>query len=305
MDTQKNYSGVLYALAAYLSWGVLPLYWKILARIDALQILSSRVVFSLLFVWILLAFKKKPLWPRLLADTKRLRALLLSALLISANWGLYIWAVNSGHTVQASLGYYINPLFNVLLGLLFFKERLPAVQWIAFALALGGIILLTLFSGVFPWISFILALTFGLYGLAKKTVAVDSLEALGSETLLMTPFALGILFWQGSQGTGAFSISPLFSLLLVASGIVTAIPLFAFAQGAKRLPLSTLGFIQFVSPTLQLIMGVLLFKEPFPARNLIAFALVWSGLILYVLSGFGLNTLFAPKSHPSAGTNLR
>lgn len=286
MDKQKNYSGVLHALAAYSSWGLLPLYWKILSRIDALQILASRVLFSLIFVWILLALKKKPRWPRLLADPKRLRALLLSALLISANWGVYIWAVNSGHTVQASLGYYINPLFNVLLGLIFFKERLPAVQWIAFALALGGIILLTLFSGVFPWISLILALTFGLYGLAKKTVAVDSLEALGSETLLMTPFALGILFWQGSQGAGAFSISPLFTFMLVASGIVTAIPLFWFAQGAKRLPLSTLGFVQFVSPTLQLVMGVWLFKEPFPARNLIAFAFVWSGLILYVLSFF-------------------
>ncbi len=286
MNTRKNNSGVLYALAAYASWGMLPLYWKILSRIDALQILSSRVFFSLIFVWILLALKKKPLWPRLLADPKRLRALLLSAILISANWGVYIWAVNSGHTVQASLGYYINPLFNVLLGLIFFKERLPVVQWIAFGLALVGILLLTLFSGVFPWISLILALTFGLYGLAKKTVAVDSLEALGSETLLMTPFALGILCWQGSHGAGAFSVSPLFSVMLVASGIVTAIPLFWFAQGAKRLPLSTLGFVQFVSPTLQLIMGVLLFKEPFPARNLIAFAFVWSGLLLYVLSFF-------------------
>ncbi len=277
---------IIYALAAYALWGVLPLYWKYLSAVDAFQIMSCRIVFSLVFVWVVLAFRGAATWPRLLRDRKNFGALLLSSLLIGVNWLIYIGAVNSGHTVQASLGYYINPLVNVVLGMVFFKERLPRLQGAAFALAAAGVVVLAVFSGGLPWISLLLALSFALYGMAKKTVKIDPLSALAAETLLLLPVAAVILVVRHLQGAGAFAGPPLRSVVLVASGIITALPLYWFALGARRLPLSTLGFLQFVSPTMQLLSGVFLFGEAFPVRNLIAFGLVWAGLLLYLLSYF-------------------
>ncbi len=288
---------VLYALAAYTLWGVLPLYWKYLSAVDALQIMSCRILFSLIFVWILLALRRDAAWLRILKDRGKLGLLAVSSLLIAVNWLIYIWAVNSGHTVEASLGYYMNPLVNVFLGMLFFKERFPRIQWIAFFMAAVGVVVLAVFSGGIPWISLLLALSFALYGMAKKTVQIDTLTALAAETLILLPIAAVILVVRHAQGAGAFSGPPARSLVLAASGIITALPLYWFALGARRLPLSTLGFLQFVSPTLQLLSGVFLFGEAFPAPNLIAFGLVWSGLALYLLS-------YLPSPWPSGKDGL-
>ena len=284
MEHRHDSSGVAHALAAYTIWGILPLYWKYLSSVDFLQILSCRILFSLIFVWALLAARGNARWPRILRTAANLRSLALSTLLISVNWGVYIWAVNSGHTVQASLGYYMNPLVNVFLGLLFFNERMPRLQWVAFGLAAAGVLLLTVLSGTVPWISLTLAVSFGLYAMSKKRLRLDALEALGSETLIALPLAALILIAAQARGQGAFAGPPVRSLFLAASGIVTALPLYWFALGAKRLPLSAMGFLQFVSPTLQLAVGVFVFHEAFPARNLIAFALVWAGLAVYALA---------------------
>jgi len=284
IDEKTVPRGALFAFAAYGSWGLLPLFWKLLSAVESTQILACRIVFSLAFVWIILAMRGKAQWWKLLGDRKNRTALALSACFIALNWGMYIWAVNSSHTVEASLGYYINPLVNVFLGLIFFKERLRPIQWTAFAVAAVGVILMTIFSGVFPWISLGLALSFGLYGLAKKKIALTALESLASETLLLFPLAFGFLFLRQMQGTATFTASALQTVLLVSSGIITALPLLWFARAAQLLPLSTLGFIQFLSPTIQLALGVLVFGEAFPLRNFIAFGFVWAGVLLYSLS---------------------
>lgn len=284
IDEKTVSRGALFAFAAYGSWGLLPLFWKLLSAVESTQILACRIVFSLVFVWIILAMRGKAEWWKLLGDRKNLTALALSACFIALNWGMYIWAVNSSHTVEASLGYYINPLVNVFLGLIFFKERLRPIQWTAFVVAAVGVILMTIFSGVFPWISLGLALSFGLYGMAKKKIALTALESLASETLLLFPLAFGFLFFRQMQGSATFSASALQTVLLVASGIITALPLLWFARAAQLLPLSTLGFIQFLSPTIQLALGVLVFREAFPLRNFIAFGFVWAGVLLYSLS---------------------
>lgn len=276
--------GFAYAFAAYASWGLLPLFWKLLDDVDAIQILACRVIFSLILIWIVLALQGKANWPRLLADRRSRRSLFVSAAFITVNWGLYIWSVNSGHTVDASLGYYINPLVNVLLGLVFFRERLKPLQWVAFALAAAGVILLTVRTGGVPWIALTLAFTFGFYGFAKKAAGIDSLQALGAETLIIAPVAIAYLAFRHVAGAGAFQGPPLRSALLAASGLVTAVPLYWFARGAKLLPLSLMGFVQYVSPTLQLAAGVFIFGEAFPASRLTAFALVWAGLLAYSLS---------------------
>jgi chloramphenicol-sensitive protein RarD len=283
MDKETK-TGVWYALAAYLSWGFFPLFWKLLSGVDALQLLACRIVFSLLFVWILLAVRKEPGWPKILLNPKLLISLAASALLISINWGVYIGAVNSGHTVEASLGYYINPLVSVFLGLVFFKEKLKKAQWVAVALAVAGVIFIALKTTGRIWISLTLALSFGLYGLFKKKTNVDSLVGLASETLILSPLALGWLAFQGLSGKSAFSGGEIRIVLLAVSGVITALPLLWFALGARRLPLSLLGFIQFINPCMQLGIGVLVFHEPFTVNHAIAFALIWAALIVYTLS---------------------
>jgi chloramphenicol-sensitive protein RarD len=276
--------GLVSAFAAYLAWGLVPLYWKLLQSVESLQILCCRVLFSLILVWVLLALKKNAGWPAVLRDRKKFLSLLVSSLLIGVNWGLYIWAVNSGHTVESSLGYYINPLVNVFLGLVFFRERLSPLQWLAVAFAFAGVLIASIASGVFPWISLILALTFGLYGFAKKRLEIDSLVALGSETLILAPIALAFLLFRGGQGRlDLFASVPMFALLAFA-GVITTLPLLWFSTGARRLPLSTLGFVQYLSPTIQLALGVFIFREDFPPARIIAFAFVWLGLAAYTVS---------------------
>jgi chloramphenicol-sensitive protein RarD len=285
--------GVLYALAAYGAWGLFPLYWKALSLIEPVQILACRVLFSLILVWIILAAQKRADWPRILGNKKVLARLLCSATLIGVNWGFYIWAVNSGHTVDASLGYYINPLVNIVLGLVFFKERLNLLQWVAVALASAGVLVLSLGAGSFPWIAIVLGFSFGLYGLTKKNLPVDPLSALGAETLILAPLAAAWLLFRALAGQGAFAVAatgglPAGStgsiLLLIGSGLATTFPLLWFAIAAGRLPLSAMGFIQFVSPSIQLLIGVFLFKERFGPERWAGFIPVWAALSLYLAS---------------------
>ncbi|MDR0638373.1 MAG: EamA family transporter RarD [Spirochaetaceae bacterium] len=278
--------GSLFALFAYLLWGVFPSYWKLLSPVDSLHILAARIVFSLVFVGVLLIVKKNTAWLAHFRDKKKRGRIFVSAALVTINWGVYIFAVNSGHTVEASLGYFINPLISIVLGLFIFRERLKPLQWAAFALAAAGVALLTAFSGRFPFIALALALSFAFYGLAKKTLSFDALEALAAETFASIPFAVILLFIPAAGLSYLGTLPWPIALCLVLAGPVTALPLIFFAKGARLIPLSTLGFVQFVNPILQFLSGVVLFRETFPPRNLLCFALIWAAAILYCVSFF-------------------
>ena len=284
--------GVFFAISAYLMWGIFPLYWKTLAGINSMHILGFRIIFSLILVGGILFARKNTSWFRFYKDSRKGILLVLAGLVITVNWGLYIWAVNSGHTIEASIGYYINPLVSIVLGLCFFREKLKPLQWIAFGIAMIGILILTLFSGAPPWIPLGLALSFGFYGLLKKAVDLAALESLGAETLIASPLGLLLLFLplaaggqDGGQGLSYLSKLPVPTLLLLlGTGAVTTLPLYFFAKGTRLLPLSTMGFIQFVAPTLTFLEGVFVFRESFPPRNLLVFGCIWAAVILYIVS---------------------
>ena len=279
-------AGTLYALAAFIIWGLLPAYWKLLQQVPASEILAHRIFWSFVFVSAILLFKGQ--WTHILrplADKRQRVGMLLSTVLISFNWFIYIWAVNSSHIVEASLGYYINPLFCVFLGVVVFRERLNGWEILSIGLAAVGVIFLTVKYGRIPWIALGLAFTFGLYGLAKKLVPVGPLAALGLETLLVSPLCLLYLGLRGYQGTGAFgTISLPVTLLLALAGVVTALPLLWFAQAAKRIPLSRVGFIQYLAPTIALLLGVLVYNEAFTRSHLISFGCIWCALLIYSAS---------------------
>jgi chloramphenicol-sensitive protein RarD len=276
--------GVLYAFTANVIWGTVPLYWKLFPAVSPLRILAFRILYSCLIVGIFLVCRKDTVWLTIIKDFKKGWPVFLSAGVISFNWGVYIWAVNTNHIIESSLGYYIQPLVYILLGLLFFRERLPPLQWTAFGFAAAGVLLLTFFSGAFPWISLILAISFSVYGLLKKSLKFDALNALGAETLIASPLAMVLLFLP-IQGTIQESgLSLLVLLALLPSGLITSLPLYFFARGTKLLPLSTVGFIQFVSPTLMFFVGVFVFAEPFPVKNIIAFGFIWASVVLYSVS---------------------
>jgi chloramphenicol-sensitive protein RarD len=274
--------GILYEIFSYTFWGFMPVYWRLLAFASPLRILGCRIAFALLFTALALFIRGNKTWLALLSDPEKRRVTILSGIAITLNWGIYIWAVNRGHTIEASLGYYINPLVSVLLALFFLRERLTILQWTAFGFAALGVLLVTIFSGVFPWISLFLALTFGLYGLIKKKNRAGSLEALGAETLAVLPLGLALIIFP-PEGLLALN-SPLQWLLLLSCGIVTALPLYTFAKGAKLLPLSTVGFLQFITPTILFFLGVFAFGEEFPLKKLWAFGCIWIAVGLYCLS---------------------
>jgi len=294
--------GIFFALISYIMWGLFPLYWKMLIVIDSLHILAFRILLSLVVVGIALLVSKNSAWLAAFKDPKKAFILLLAALFLCGNWGLYIWAVNSGHTIEASLGYFINPLVSIVLGLLFFRERLTPLQWTAVGIAIAGVLLLTVLSGTFPWISLILAFTFGFYGLIKKKLSLSALESLGAETLVSAPFGILMLFFtiknfnnefetvnaivfSGLQGLHYLSVLPVQTwLLLTLCGFVSTIPLYFFARSVKILPLSALGFTQFICPTLQFLLGLLVFGEEFPFRYFTAFGFIWTAVILYIVS---------------------
>lgn len=280
-------AGILYAATAYAIWGIFPLYFKALQHVAPVEILMHRVVWSLAFIVVLLTWRRQWAWlGDVLRQPKVLAGFAASALLLSSNWFIYIWAVNNGRVVDASLGYFINPLFNVLLGSLLLSERLRPVQWSAVALAACGVAWLTWQGGGLPWIALALAATFGLYGLLRKTAALGALDGLALETLLLFPLAAGYLVLLTQAGRSDFmTASAGTQWLLVAAGPITAIPLLLFASGARRIPLSLLGLLQYIGPTLQLLLGVWLYQEPFGGARLAGFALIWSALAVYSLEG--------------------
>lgn len=278
-------AGVLYAAAAYAMWGVFPLYFKALQQIAPFEILVHRMVWSLAFIVIVLAVRRHWNWlGRALRQPKVIGGFTVSAVLLSGNWFIYIWAVNNGRVVDASLGYFINPLFNVLLGSLLLHERLRPVQWTAVGLAACGVAWLTWQGGGLPWIALLLAATFGLYGLLRKTATLGTLEGLAIETLLLFPAAAAYLVILTLEERNGFATaSTTTQWLLVAAGPITAIPLLLFAAGARRIPLSLLGLLQYIGPTLQLLLGVWLYHEPFGGARLAGFALIWGALAVYSL----------------------
>ena len=287
VDEQKE--GAVYAAISYMMWGIVPIYWKFLQGVGAVEILAQRVFWSFVFMMVLLVFMKK--WQafveyvkKIIGNPKLFAALLTASLLVTANWGVFIWAVNSGRILDTSLGYYINPLVSVLLGVIVLKEKLNGAQVMSFILAGIGVLILGIHFGSIPWVSLILAITFGLYGLAKKMIKAESAVGLTLETMMVTPLALGYWIYLLFQSESQFFTSSGTSLLLMGGGIVTAIPLLYFAKGAEKVPLSMLGILQYIAPTLTLLIGVFVYHESFTKAHLLAFIFIWSALAVYTLS---------------------
>lgn len=286
---EKN-TGVPYALAAYGSWGVLPLFWKLLSDVPPLQIVAHRLLWSFVFVGLLAVWKGQAgsTW-KIITQREKVWPFAASSLILTSNWLLYVWAVNSGHIVESSMGYFINPLVNVFLGMVFLREKINLWQGISILLAGSGVLYMVIGYGQFPWIAVSLAVTFGFYGLIRKIVPAESLTGLMVETALLFPLAFVFLLQQGIIGQGAFWVKgETITLLLMAAGVVTAYPLIWLVTAAKQLPLKTLGFCQYLSPTLMLIIGVLVYHEPFTPSHRISFGLIWAAILLYSISSAGL-----------------
>jgi chloramphenicol-sensitive protein RarD len=286
-STDDARRGLAAVIVAFLIWGVLPLYLHLLKPVPVLQIMAHRLVWCCLFVtlWLAASGRFAAVGAALAKPGTRWR-LLASALLISSNWLIYVWAVNDGHVIETSLGYFINPLVNVLFGVALLSERLNRIQWTAVGLAAAGVAWLTWQAGAPPWISLALALTFSAYGLIRKTVAVEAVEGLAAETLLIAPIGAAFLIGCELHGTGAFGhLSRPLDLWLFLSSLVTAAPLALFAYGARRIAYSTVGLCQYIGPTLQLLIGVFLFHEPFSAERAAGFALIWLALAIYAGEG--------------------
>jgi chloramphenicol-sensitive protein RarD len=284
----ESRKGLLYGIAAYSLWGVIPLFWKLLVHVDPVEILAHRAVWGLgAFVGLALI---AGVWPEVrvaLRDRRTLAVMALSGALLAINWGTFVAAVATDHLLDASLGYFINPLVSVALGMVVLGERLRRLQWLAIALAATGVALLTVDAGTLPWISLVLAVTFGLYGLVRKTAKVDSLVGSTVETAIMTPIAIAYLVFLAARGGGALGhAGTTTELLLVATGVITAVPLLLFTSAARRLPLSTVGFLQYLAPTGQFLLAVLAFGEPFARGKLAAFACIWAGLAVFSLDAW-------------------
>lgn len=290
MHNEKT-AGVIYAIAAYALWGILPVYWKLINSVASLEILSNRIVWAFVFTIFIIAVTKQ--WnelKRITKDKRQIFFIFIASILIAINWGLYIWAVNSDKIVDASLGYYINPLLAVMLGVLIFKEKLSYWAGAALTVATIGVIIKTMQYGKIPWISLGLAVSFGLYGAVKKLVKTTSIVGLTLETAMLTPVAAIYIILRHVNGFGAFETEgTLTLLLLIGAGVVTAIPLLLFTSGAKRLPLSLLGFTQYLSPTISLLIGVLVYHENFTTIDMIAFCFIWSALAIYSFSQISLS----------------
>jgi chloramphenicol-sensitive protein RarD len=284
MEKRSFGRGVFFVLVSLLLWGILPVYWHLLASVNPFHILALRILFSAVLTASILLARKNTAWIKALTRRRSLLFLAGSSAVITVNWGVYIWAVNSGRTVDCSLGYYINPLVSVVLGLVFFRERLLPLQWAAFGVACAGVLLLTVLSGVFPWTALIIALSFSFYGLLKKKMPAASLESLGAETLLASPVALLLLAFCGGGFADLAKIGPLLWIPMLLAGFITTVPLYFFSRGTRILPFSVTGFLQFINPTLQFFSGVVILKEPFPVRKLPAFIIIWSAVLLYSMS---------------------
>jgi chloramphenicol-sensitive protein RarD len=286
--TDESRRGFWAAIGAYLAWGVFPIYWRWLHEVPALQILTHRIAWCFVFVAGYLAVARGIAWWRpLLAQPLLLRLLATSAVLISLNWWLYIWAVNAGHVVETSLGYFINPLLNVVLGVLLLRERLSVAQWVSVAVAAAGVLWLTFNYGSFPWIALSLAASFGFYGFIRKLAVVDSIPGLAIESLYLFLPAVAALAWVEMHGNGGFvgSWGWQVDALLVFGGALTAVPLIGFSYAVRRVPYSVIGFMQYIAPTLQLLIGVLVFGEVFDRARAIGFGFIWIGLLIFAVDG--------------------
>ncbi len=281
-------TGLAYGLLAYLVWGFFPVYFKALEGVPPLQVVCHRIVWSLAFLLLLIAVKRT--WREIggtLRDRRAMLTLATTAVLIATNWLVFIVAVGHAQVLQSSLGYFITPFVSVLLGFGFLKERLKRAQWVGLLLAAVGVLLLTFQYGRIPWVALTLAATFGSYGLLRKIVSVDALTGLTVETILLSPLALGFLWYVDRHGTGAWLHGPQTTdLLLIAVGVVTAVPLLLFASAARRLRLATIGFLQYLTPTLHFLLAVVVYGEPFTAHHLVSFVFIWAGLACYTWDAY-------------------
>ena len=281
--------GVLFAALSYTLWGLFPLYFKQIAQVPSLEVVAHRTLWCLVFLLGVLAVLKRWAWlGQVLRQPKVLAAFLLSALLLSVNWLTYVWAVQNDHVLDASLGYFINPLVNVALGFAVLHERPRPMQWLAVGLAAAGVLWLTLQTGRLPWVALVLAASFGVYGLLRKIAPLGALEGLTLETLLLAPLAAAAMAWWTWQGQSALAQgaeAPSTLLWLLFAGPLTAAPLLLFAAGARRIPMATLGLLQYISPSIQFMLGVWLYHEPFEATRLVGFGLIWAALAIYSVEG--------------------
>jgi chloramphenicol-sensitive protein RarD len=291
--------GVLAGLGANKLWGIFPIYWRMLEQDPAIEILAHRMLWSLLFVVAVLTLQKEWRWlGEALRNRKTVLVYTLAAILLAFKWYTYIWAVNEGFVVEASLGYFINPLVNFLMGVIFLGEKLRRGQVAAVILAGLGVVYLTVSYGSLPWISLVLAFTFGLYGLIKKTATLESIHGFSLETMVLFLPALAYLLYRESAGIGAFAHQGwVITLLLILAGPVTSIPLILFGYAARSIPLSMLGFIQYITPTLQFLLGVFVYAEPFPIARLVGFSIIWLALLIYSLESVFFSR--KPKSSPA------
>ncbi|WP_343037713.1 EamA family transporter RarD [Pseudoxanthomonas gei] len=280
--------GLWAAAGSFVIWGLMPLYWHLLKTVPSMQIVMHRIVWSTLLVVAGLCLTQGLAWLRIaMARPKVAWMLALSGVLIAFNWGLYIWAVNAGHVVETSLGYFINPLLNVVLGVLLLRERLSIAQWVSVVVAAGGVLWLTFNYGSFPWIALSLAASFGFYGFIRKLAVVDSIPGLAIESLYLFLPAVAALLWLESQGAGGFGSQWSWQIdaLLVFGGVLTAVPLIGFSYAVRRVPYSVVGFMQYLAPTLQLLIGVLVFGEVFDRDRAIGFTFIWIGLLIFAVDG--------------------
>lgn len=287
---EKYKQGIFFGLAAYVLWGILPVYWKALELVSPFEILSSRFMWSCVFVFLLIIFQKK--WSLFAKEVKQVfsnvktgAAMVAAGITISFNWGTFIWAVNNGHIVETSMGYYINPLVSILFAVVFLRERLDKMQLAAITCAFIGVASMVYSFGKIPWVSLTLAFTFALYGLLKKILPVSALTSIMLETLLITPLALVYEYSLWQQGVSFYASGNLqVIMMLTGAGVVTAIPLLLFTAGARLLPLKIIGFLQYISPTLTLLIGVFVYNEAFTASHLMAFGWIWAALLLFIVS---------------------
>jgi chloramphenicol-sensitive protein RarD len=279
--------GILYGVGAYALWGFFPIYWKLLHQVDAFQLICHRIIWSCLLLLAVIAFTKQWTDFRATLSVKILRIYIIAALLIGVNWTMYVWAVNANYVVETSLGYFINPLISVMLGVLFFKERLRIAQWIPVVIAALGVSYLTYVYGRLPYIALSLALSFGLYGMVKKLSPLGSLYGLTVETgILLVPALLYLIFAE-VNGSGAFlHIGISSDLLMIGAGVVTTVPLLMFASAARSIPLWVVGLLQYIAPTIQFMLGVFVYKEPFSHNQLIGFGIVWFALSIFLVENY-------------------
>ena len=292
MERNAHKSGLWAGILCFVLWGLFPLYWHLLAQVPAFQITAQRMLWGGIFVLAWLAFRQKGWLKKIIANPKQSAMLTLSGLLIGANWTIYIWAVNSGHVIETSLGYFINPILSVLLGVLVLREKLSSAQWLAVSLAFIGVLWLTFNYGNFPWIALTLASSFAIYGLVRKLIKVDAIPGLGFESLILFIPSLIIISYGIAQGHSRF-----FSgwgvgvdLLLIFGGVLTAVPLIAFNYAVQRIPYTVVGILQYIAPTLQLLCGIFFFNEPFTQERLIGFAFIWLALAVFMLDGIYLKS---------------